>query len=314
MLDRAAAGGEALTHASCAEIAQAMPRLRGALTPDAPLAPLTFFRAGGSARVLFEPADEADLAYFLQNLDPATPVLALGAGSNLILRDGGFAGVVVRLGAPFEEIEIDGTRLRAGAAARDMKLALRAGRAGLAGFSFLRGVPGSIGGALRMNAGAYGAEIRDRLVSCRGVDRAGRVLEFSNADMGYSYRHCGLDPSIIFTRAILEGQPGDPDALAAEMAEITKARSKTQPVSSRTGGSTFKNPPGAKAWELIDAAGCRGLRRGDAQVSELHCNFLVNVGNASAADLEALGEEVRARVKAQSGVTLEWEILRVGER
>ncbi|WP_374305447.1 UDP-N-acetylmuramate dehydrogenase [Methylocella sp.] len=288
--------------------------LRGKLVADAPLAPLTFFRAGGPAAVLYEPADEADLACFLRELPPEIPVLALGAGSNLILRDGGFEGVVVRLGPAFEEIAVEGTRVSAGAGARDMKLALRAGKAGVSGFSFLRGVPGSVGGALRMNAGAYGAEVKDRLVSCRGVDRAGRIVEFTNAEMGYAYRHCGLDPSIVFTSAVFEGTPGDPETLAAQMAEISAQRAKTQPVSSRTGGSTFKNPPGHKAWELIDAAGCRGLRVGDAQVSELHCNFLVNVGNASAADLEALGEEVRARVRKTSGVELEWEILRLGER
>ncbi|PNG27569.1 UDP-N-acetylmuramate dehydrogenase [Methylocella silvestris] len=295
------------------DLRRAMPDLRGALAANAPLSGLTFFRTGGPAQILFEPADEADLSYFLQRLDPSLPVVTLGAGSNLLVRDGGLKGVVIRLGRPFEEIAIEGLRVTAGAAARDMKLALVAGRAGVAGLSFLRGVPGSIGGALRMNAGAYGSEIKDRLISCRGVDRAGRIIEFANADMGFSYRHSAIGPDIIFTGATFEGLAGESEKLMAEMAEITAERGKTQPVNSRTGGSTFKNPPGHKAWALIDAAGCRGLRIGDAQISELHCNFLINQGAASAADIEALGEEVRARVKAKSGVTLEWEILRVGE-
>ena len=292
---------------------KAMPDLRGALAANAPLAPLTWFKTGGPAQILFEPADEADLSYFLQRLDPAEKILVLGGGSNLLIRDGGFGGVVIRLGAGFEKIAIDGLAVEAGASARDMKVALVAAKAGIGGLSFLRGIPGSIGGALRMNAGAYGAETKDRLIACRGVDRAGNILTFSNADMGFSYRHSGVSEDIIFTRATFEGLPGDPTTLAAEMAGITEARGKSQPISARTGGSTFKNPPGRKAWELIDGAGCRGLTQGDAQISELHCNFLINRGNATAADLETLGETVRARVLAQSGVTLEWEILRVGE-
>jgi UDP-N-acetylmuramate dehydrogenase len=291
---------------------EAMPDLRGALLANAPLGALTWFRTGGAAQVLFEPQDEADLSYFLQRLDPARSVLFLGAGSNLLVRDGGIEGVVIRLGRPFETITIEGTSIKAGAGARDMKLALSAARAGVAGLSFLRGIPGSIGGALRMNAGAYGAEIKDCLVSCRGVDRGGRIHTFSNADMGFSYRHSDVDQGVIFTEATFAGVAGEAEAIMAQMNDISQQRTKTQPVNTRTGGSTFKNPPGRKAWELIDAAGCRGLAIGDAQVSELHCNFLINHGSASAADLEALGEEVRARVLKTSGVTLEWEILRVG--
>jgi len=291
---------------------QKMPDLRGTLAANAPLAALTWFKTGGPAQLLFEPADEADLALFLQRLDPSHDVLVLGAGSNLLVRDGGFPGVVIRLGAGFENIAIDGLNVEAGAAARDMKVALFAAKAGVGGLSFLRGIPGSIGGALRMNAGAYGSETKDRLIECRGVDRAGNILNFSNADMGFSYRHSGISEDIIFTHARFAGVPGDRDALAAEMSEITQARGKSQPVSARTGGSTFKNPPSAKAWELIDAAGCRGLAIGDAQVSELHCNFLINRGGATAADIETLGETVRERVLATSGVTLAWEILRVG--
>jgi UDP-N-acetylmuramate dehydrogenase len=289
-----------------------IPGLRGSLTSNAPMAPLSWFRTGGPAKVLFEPADESDLAYFLAGLDPAIPVLALGAGSNILLRDGGIEGAVIRLGKAFQGLEIEGLTLRAGAAVPDVKLGSAAAKAGLAGLSFFRGIPGSVGGALRMNAGAYGAETKNVLVSCRGVGRKGKIVEFANADMGFSYRHCTVAEDVIFTQAVFAGKLGDPSAILAEMAEITKARSETQPVNTRTGGSTFKNPPGQKAWELIDKAGCRGLAVGDAQVSELHCNFLINRGKATAADLESLGELVRARVKETSGVSLEWEILRVG--
>jgi UDP-N-acetylmuramate dehydrogenase len=289
-----------------------MPDLRGTLAANAPLAGLTWFRTGGPAQVFFEPEDEADLAYFLQRLDAARDILVVGAGSNLLVRDGGFAGVVIRLGPAFEKIAIEGLSIEVGAATRDMKLALHAAKAGVGGLSFLRGIPGSIGGALRMNAGAYGAEIKDRLIACRGVDRAGRILSFSNADMGFAYRHSGVDADIIFTHARFQGVAGDRDEITAQMNEISRARGESQPINTRTGGSTFKNPPGRKAWELIDAAGCRGLAIGDAQVSELHCNFLINRGAASATDIETLGETVRERVKATSGVTLEWEILRVG--
>jgi UDP-N-acetylmuramate dehydrogenase len=289
-----------------------MPELRGSLTSHAPMAPLSWFRTGGAAQVLIEPVDENDLSYFLSHLNPAVPVLALGAGSNILVRDGGIEGVVIRLGKSFQEITIEGLFLYAGAGAPDVKLSSAAAKAGLAGLSFFRGIPGSVGGALRMNAGAYGSETKNVLVSCRGVGRKGNAVEFSNADMGFSYRHCGAAGDVIFTRAVFAGSPGDPHAILSEMAEISKARAETQPVNTRTGGSTFKNPPGHMAWELIDKAGCRGLAVGDAQVSKLHCNFLINRGNATAADLETLGELVRARVLEMSGVSLEWEILRVG--
>lgn len=289
-----------------------MPKLRGSLAGNAPMALLSWFRTGGPAQVLFEPADENDLSYFVSHLDPAIPVLVLGAGSNILVRDGGITGVVVRFGKSFQEVTISGPSACAGAGVPDVKLASAAAKAGIAGIAFFRGIPGSVGGALRMNAGAYGAETKDVLVSCRGVDRKGNVVEFSNADMGFSYRHCGVADDVIFTRAVFAGSPGDSQAILSEMSEITKARAETQPVNTRTGGSTFKNPLGYKAWELIDKAGCRGFALGDAQVSELHCNFLINRGNASASDLETLGETVRARVRETSGVALEWEILRVG--
>jgi UDP-N-acetylmuramate dehydrogenase len=290
------------------KLAAQMPGLRGSLANHAPMAGLSWFRTGGPAQLFFEPADESDLAYFLARLDLAIPVLVLGAGSNILVRDGGIEGVVIRLGKSFQEVTIEGLFLRAGAGCLDVKLASAAAKAGLAGLSFFRGIPGTVGGALRMNAGAYGAETRDVLVSCRGVDRNGKIVELSNAEMGFSYRHCGVADDVIFTHAVFAGSPGD----SQEMAEITKARAETQPVNTRTGGSTFKNPPGHKAWELIDKAGCRGLALGDAQVSKLHCNFLINRDKAASADLETLGEMVRARVLETSGVALEWEILRVG--
>jgi UDP-N-acetylmuramate dehydrogenase len=294
------------------ELRAEIPGLRGSLASHAPMAGLSWFRTGGPAQVLFEPADEIDLAYFLARLDPAIPVLVLGAGSNIMVRDGGIEGVVIRLGKSFQEVTIEGLFLHAGAGCLDVKLASAAAKAGLADLAFFRGIPGTIGGALRMNAGAYGAETSDVLVSCRGVDRNGKIVEFSSVDMGFSYRHCGVADDVIFTQAVFAGSPGDSQAILLEMAEITKARAETQPVNTRTGGSTFKNPPGHKAWELIDKAGCRGLALGDAQVSKLHCNFLINRGKATAADLETLGETVRARVLETSGIALEWEILRVG--
>jgi UDP-N-acetylmuramate dehydrogenase len=294
------------------KLAAQMPNLRGSLVGNAPMASLSWFRTGGPAQVLFGPADETDLAYFLARLDPAIPVLLLGAGSNILVRDGGIEGVVIRLGKGFQEVTIEGLFLRAGAGCLDVKLASAAAKASIAGLSFFRGIPGTIGGALRMNAGAYGAETRDVLVSSRGVDRTGKIVEFSKADMGFSYRHCGVADDVIFTHAVFAGAAGDPQTIFAEMAEITRARSSAQPVNTRTGGSTFKNPPGHKAWELIDKAGCRALALGDAQVSKLHCNFLINRGKATSADLETLGELVRARVLETSGIALEWEILRVG--
>jgi UDP-N-acetylmuramate dehydrogenase len=290
-----------------------MPELRGSLEANASTGPLSWFRTGGPAQVLFTPADVRDLSYFLAELDPAVPVMVVGLGSNLLVRDGGFEGVVIRLGKGFSDIAVEpGQRVRAGAGAPDVKVARVAAEAGIAGLSFLRGIPGTIGGALRMNGGAYGGETKDVLVEARGVDRRGESKTYTLADMGFTYRHAGVPEDVIFTEALFEGRPGDSAAILAEMNAITEARSSTQPVNTRTGGSTFKNPPGQKAWELIDAAGCRGLRIGDAQVSEMHCNFLINHGAARAADIEGLGEEVRRRVLGASGVALEWEIRRVG--
>ena len=289
-----------------------MPALRGRLLPNEPLAPLTWFRVGGPAQVLFMPEDEADLAYLLAHLPNDIPVTVIGLGSNLIVRDGGVAGVVVRLGRGFSDVKIEGTHVHAGAAVPDMRVARAAQEAGLSGLAFLRGIPGAIGGALRMNGGAYGRETKDALIEARGVDRRGNVCAFTNADMHYSYRHCGAPDDIIFTEAMFAGTPGDPAAIAAEMDTITQSREATQPIKSRTGGSTFKNPPGQKAWQLIDVAGCRGLKVGEAQVSEMHCNFLINLGAATAAEIETLGETVRQRVKETSGVELDWEIKRIG--
>jgi len=290
------------------------PRLRGRLVANAPIAEMTWFRVGGPAQALFSPADEDDLAYFLSVLPRETPVTTIGLGSNLIVRDGGVKGVVIRLGGrAFGAIEIlDGCRLVAGAAAPDQFVAKAAAKAGVDGLAFLRGVPGSIGGALHMNAGAHGGEIRDALIEARGVDRAGARRAFSNADMGFSYRESSPMEDVVFTAAVFQGRPGETAAIEAEMEHITRAREASQPIREKTGGSTFKNPPGAKAWELIDKAGCRGLRLGDAEVSTMHCNFLINLGRATAADLEGLGEEVRRRVFETSGVALEWEIKRVG--
>jgi UDP-N-acetylmuramate dehydrogenase len=295
-----------------ADLKSRLPLLRGRLLADQPLAELTWFRVGGRAQVLFMPEDEEDLAYLLRELPSEVPVTAIGLGSNLIVRDGGVPGVTIRLGRGFNEVRIENGRVRAGAAVPDVKVARAAQEAGLAGLAFMRGIPGAIGGALRMNGGAYGRETKDALIEARGVDRSGRIRTYANADMGYRYRHCGVADDVIFTEALFQGTPGDSAAIAAEMNAITEAREATQPIKSRTGGSTFKNPPGRKAWQLIDAAGCRGLVVGDAQVSELHCNFLINRGGATATDIETLGETVRARVKESSGVELEWEIKRIG--
>jgi UDP-N-acetylmuramate dehydrogenase len=289
-----------------------MPDLRGRLLANQTLKDLTWFRVGGAAQLLFMPEDEADLAYFLANLPADIPVTVIGLGSNLIVRDGGVPGAVIRLGRGFGEVQIEDMKVRAGAAVPDVKIARAAQEAGIAGLSFLRGIPGGIGGALRMNGGAYGGETKDALVEARAVDRQGRVHVLSNADMHFTYRHCGAPEEYIFTQALFAGERGDPATIAAEMGKITESREATQPVKSRTGGSTFKNPPGQKAWQLIDAAGCRGLRQGDAQVSDMHCNFLINLGAASAADIETLGETVRRRVKENSGVDLDWEIKRIG--
>jgi UDP-N-acetylmuramate dehydrogenase len=294
------------------QLKAAAPDVRGRLLPNQPLAELTWFRVGGPAQVLFMPEDESDLAYFLSRLSAEIPVTVVGLGSNLIVRDGGVPGVVVRLGRGFSEIIVEATAIKAGTGVPDVKVARAAQEAGLAGLSFLRGIPGAIGGALRMNGGAYGRETKDAMVSGRAVDRSGNIRELSNADMGFHYRHTDAPEDLIFTQATFQGTPGDRAVIAAEMDQITEAREATQPIKSRTGGSTFKNPPGQKAWQLIDAAGCRGLKVGAAQVSEMHCNFLINLGGASAADIETLGETVRKRVFQSSGVTLEWEIKRIG--
>ncbi len=293
------------------ELKARLPELRGRLLTNQPLAEFTWFRVGGPAQALFMPEDENDLAYVLRNLPPDTPVTVIGAGSNLIVRDGGVEGLVIRLGRGFNEIAVDGTRVTAGCAALDAHVARAAQKASVGGLAFFSGIPGTVGGALRMNGGAYGGETKDVLIEARGVERAGSLRTFTNADMGFSYRHCSVPEDVIFTCAVFQGRAGEPDAIAAEMAAIKDKREASQPKN-RTGGSTFKNPPGDSAWKVIDAAGCRGLKVGGAQVSELHCNFLINLGHATAADIETLGETVRARVKAHSGVELEWEIKRIG--
>jgi UDP-N-acetylmuramate dehydrogenase len=287
-------------------------KLRGRLLANQSLAELTWFRVGGPAQVLFMPEDEADLSYLLTHLPAEIPVTVIGLGSNLIVRDGGVPGVVVRLGRGFSNVAVEDTRVLAGTAVPDVKVARAAQEAGIAGLSFMRGIPGAVGGALRMNGGAYGRETKDALVEARAVGRDGRIHVLRNGDMHYAYRHCGASEDLIFTQALFAGERGDSATIAVEMDKITEAREATQPIKSRTGGSTFKNPPGQKAWQLIDAAGCRGLKVGGAQVSELHCNFLINLGSASAADIETLGETVRARVKENSSVELEWEIKRIG--
>ena len=291
-----------------------MPELRGRLLANQSLSEFAWFRVGGPAQAFFMPQDENDLAYFLQNLAVEIPVTVIGAGSNLIVRDGGVPGVVIRLGRGFNEIKVEADhRIAAGTAMLDVMVARAAQAAGIAGLAFFSGIPGSIGGALRMNGGAYGAETKDVLIEARGIDRRGAMRSYSNPDMGFSYRHCGVPDDVIFTAALFQGRAGDPEAIAAEMAEIKGKRDKSQPRN-RTGGSAFKNPPGQSAWKLVDEAGCRGLKVGQAQVSELHSNFLISRDGASAADIETLGETVRARVKAHSGIELEWEIKRIGVR
>jgi UDP-N-acetylmuramate dehydrogenase len=288
-----------------------MPELRGRLLANQPLGEFTWFRVGGSAQAFFMPEDENDLAYFLRNLPEEIPVTVIGAGSNLIVRDGGVMGAVIRLGRGFNDVKVEDHRITAGTAMLDVMVARAAQPAGVAGLAFLSGIPGTIGGALRMNGGAYGGETKDVLAEAHGVDRQGNLRKFTNAEMGFSYRHCGVPEDVIFTTAVLQGRPGQPEEIATEMAEIKKKREASQPRN-RTGGSTFKNPPGQSAWTLVDDAGCRGLTIGGAQVSELHSNFLINLGGATAADIENLGETVREKVKAHSGVALEWEIKRVG--
>ena len=295
------------------ELTAALPDLRGRLKANAPLSEITWFRVGGPAQALFTPADEADLAYFLAQVQNHLPLTVIGLGSNLLVRDGGIPGLVIRLGRGFGTVAAEpGHRLRAGAAVPDVKVARAAADAGIAGLAFYRGIPGCVGGALRMNGGAHGTETKDVLVEARAVDRAGTVRTLSVEDMDYSYRHCGAPEDLIFTEALFQGRPGERAQILAEMDDIAEYREGAQPIKSRTGGSTFKNPPDGKAWQLIDAAGCRGLRIGGAEVSEKHCNFLINAGGATGADLEELGETVRRRVRETSGVELEWEIRRLG--
>jgi UDP-N-acetylmuramate dehydrogenase len=289
-----------------------LPRPRGRLTADAPLGPQTWFRAGGAAEVLFRPADVEDLATFLAAVPPDVPVRVLGVGSNILVRDGGVKGVVIRLLRGFTGISVEDHEIVAGAGALDLNVALTARDHGLAGLEFLSGIPGTIGGALRMNAGAYEGDLSQVLVSAEAVDRSGKVHVVPASALGFSYRHSEAPAEWIFTSARLRATPGDQLAIARRIAEIDAARTDSQPRS-RTGGSTFVNPPGHKAWQLVDKAGCRGLRIGEAQVSEKHCNFLINLGEATATDIEALGEEVRRRVREQTGVQLEWEIRRIGE-
>ena len=288
--------------------------VRGRLTEQAPLAPLVWFKSGGAAQTLFEPADEEDLIGFLRDLNPLIPVMALGLGSNMIVRDGGVPGVTIRLGKPFARIEkLDDVTLRCGGGASGILVSSTARDAGIAGLEFLRGIPGTVGGFVRMNGGAYGREVADILVSAKLVLRDGSVEQWPLDRLGYTYRHSDLPEGAVVVSATLRGTPGDAAAIGAEMDRIAQAREDSQPLRSRTGGSTFKNPPGHKAWALIDEAGCRGLTIGDAQVSQKHCNFLLNLGNATSSDIEALGEEVRRRVEARSGILLEWEIQRIGE-
>ncbi len=310
-----------MAHSAFCEALASIPAPRGRLTLNAELASFTWFRVGGPAEALFQPADEEDLAAFLAALPAEVPVTVIGLGSNLIIRDGGIPGVTIRLGGKaFGEIElVDDVTIRAGTAVPDVKVARAAADAGIERMAFFRGIPGSIGGALKMNAGAHGGETTDVLVAARGIDRKGELHSFTHAQMGFSYRHSGFAEDIIMTSATFRGAPGNPTAIIAEMDRITAAREASQPIKEKTGGSTFANPfdkDGNKlsAWKVIDAAGCRGLRMGGAQVSEMHCNFLINTGDATAADIEGLGEEVRRRVKENSGVELRWEIKRIGLR
>ena len=290
-----------------------LPRLEGVAERNGSLADFIWFRTGGPAEWLVRPKDVGDLSAFMRDLDPAVPVMPVGVGSNLIVRDGGVPGVVVRLPKSLAQVTVEpGERVRAGAGAMGITVASKARDAGIAGLEFLRGIPGTAGGAVRMNAGAYGRDLSDILVEATLVLRDGTVETWPAARFGYTYRHSDTPEGAVVVEALFQGAPGDPAAIGAEMDRIAEEREASQPLRSRTGGSTFKNPPGTKAWQLIDAAGCRGLQIGDAQVSEKHCNFLLNLGNASAGDIEALGEEVRRRVREHSGVGLEWEIQRVG--
>jgi UDP-N-acetylmuramate dehydrogenase len=293
-------------------VCYALPPVRGTYTENAPLKDLVWFRAGGNAETLFRPADAQDLATFLFAKPEGMPVSVIGVGSNLLVRDGGIPGAVIRLPAAFGKATVEGTRIRAGGAALDANVARLAADKGIAGLEFLRGIPGTIGGALRMNAGCYGQEIKDILVEATAIDGKGNIVKLTRADMGFTYRKSATPEDHIFVEAVFEGARGAPDDIRARMNKLVEDREASQPVKTKTGGSTFKNPEGHKAWQLIDEAGCRGLMRGQAQVSEKHCNFLINTADATAADIEALGEEVRTRVKAKSDVMLEWEIRRVG--
>ena len=287
----------------------------GRLTPDAPLAPLVWFKSGGAADWLFEPADVSDLCDFLRALDPEVPVMALGLGSNMIVRDGGVPGVVVRLGKALATVEmLDAVTMKCGGGASGILVSSTARDAGIGGLEFLRSIPGTVGGFVRMNGGAYGREVKDILVECEAVLRSGELVTLRLNALGYSYRHSDLPEGAVVVSATFRGHPDAPKAIRAEMDRIAASREQSQPLRSKTGGSTFKNPPGEKAWQLVDAAGCRGLAIGGAQVSEKHTNFLINTGDATSADIEALGEEVRRRVRAHSGIELEWEIERVGRK
>ena len=291
----------------------AMPQLRGRLLANQSLAELTWFRVGGPAQAFFTPADEDDLAYFLAHLSGELPVYVVGVGSNLIVRDGGMPGVVIRLSPrAFGDASAEADMVSAGAAALDKRVAETAAAANIGGLEFFFGIPGTIGGALRMNAGANGAETKDVLIEATGIGRDGKTHKFSNADMEFVYRNSGVDASVIFTSARFRGVSATPQAIRKRMDEVQSHRESAQPIREKTGGSTFKNPPDNSAWKLIDAAGCRGLKLGGAQVSEMHCNFLINTGNATGHDIEALGETVRARVKQNSGIELHWEIKRIG--
>ncbi len=290
-----------------------LPKLRGRLEPNRPLADLTWFRVGGPAEILFAPEDEEDLQTFLQGTPPEIPVYVIGVGSNLLVRDGGVPGVVIRLGRGFMDVEVEPEhRVHAGTAALDVRVARVAADHGIDALTFLRGIPGTIGGALRMNGGAYGGETKDVLIEARALTRKGELKVLSNADMKYTYRHCGAPEDLIFTSARFQGRAGNREEIIAAMDKITASREATQPIKSKTGGSTFKNPPNNKSWQLIDKAGLRGFNIGPAKVSEQHCNFLINEGGATAAQIEELGETIRRRVKETSGVELDWEIKRIG--
>ncbi|MBP6363891.1 MAG: UDP-N-acetylmuramate dehydrogenase [Novosphingobium sp.] len=294
--------------------AATLPQVHGKLTPNAPLAPLVWFKSGGAAEWLFEPKDVADLSSFLENLDPGIPVMALGLGSNLIVRDGGYPGVVIRLGKAFSKVEkVDSTTLRCGGGASGILVSSTARDSGIGGLEFLRSIPGTVGGFVRMNGGAYGREVKDILIDCEVVLRTGQCKFLALTELEYTYRHSELPDGAVVVAATFRGHMDSPEAIQAEMDRIAASREASQPLRSKTGGSTFKNPEGHKAWQLVDAAGCRGLTVGGAQVSEKHCNFLLNLGDATSTEIEALGEEVRRRVKDMSGVELEWEIQRVGK-